>query len=158
MINIKTTQMLNFRKRPKENYIQETNWEALNFSIEDRKTDLEFYLFEMKFLETLMENHFSELLLCENLDELRELQIEVFELKNQCEYLLQCTQTNLESIVAIINKNYIHSTSEFGIENEQLEDDIQKFINNEREIKRIVFSVIKDVIEDEKLKRVWMFN
>ena len=158
MINLKTSQMINYRIRPKGNYIKEANWEALYLLTENWKKDLEFYLFDIKFLEHLIENHFTKLLIHENLDELRELQIEVFELKNQCEYLLQCIQTNLESISKIINETYSHNTSDFRIENEQLEDDIQEFINNQREIRRVAFSMIRDVLESKNTKHVWMFN
>lgn len=150
--------MNNFRTRPKGNYMQEVNWKDLYLLSENWKTNLEFNFVEIKFLEFLIENHFSELLLCQNLDELRELQIEVFELKNQCEYILQRIQNNLESIIAIINSTYTHNISEFRTENEQLENDILDFINNEKEIKTVIFSMIKDVLEDKKPKQVWMFN
>ena len=95
---------------------------------------------------------------CQNLDELRELQIEVFELQNQCEYILKCVQNNLDYIANIINKKFIYDTSEFRMENEHLEDNIQEFITNKRELRRTVFSMIKEVFESEKSKNVWLFN
>ena len=94
----------------------------------------------------------------ENLDELRELQIEVFEFKSQCEYLLNDARINLESIVCIINDTYIHDPSGFKIENEQLGDTIARFIDNERKMRRVVFSMIKDVFENQKKKQAWKFN
>jgi hypothetical protein len=90
---------------------------------------------------------------CINLDEFRELQIELYELKSQCEYLLKDVQINLESIVCIINKTYVHNASAFKIENKQLGDNILRFINYERKIKKDVFSMIKNVIENQNLKR-----
>ncbi|MGC1205531.1 MAG: hypothetical protein WA839_11680 [Flavobacteriaceae bacterium] len=150
--------MNNLRKRPKGNYLQNASWEALYLLLENWKTDLEFYLFDIKFLNNLVEKHFSELLACQNLDELRELQIEVFELQNQCEYILKCVQNNLDYIANIINKKFIYDTSEFRMENEHLEDNIQEFITNKRELRRTVFSMIKEVFESEKSKNVWLFN
>ncbi|WP_142785907.1 hypothetical protein [Changchengzhania lutea] len=150
--------MYNIRNRPKGKYIKQASWNDLFILTEHWKNDLDFYLFEMKFLESLIEKHFSKLLLCENLDELRELQRDTFDLRNQCEYIQRCIKTNLESIVDIINNTYIYNTEEFRIENEQLEDDILEFINNEREMKRVIYSMIKDILENEKPKQVWMFN
>ena len=148
--------MIVFKNRPKKTHTKDASWEALYLLAENWKKDLDFYLFDIKFLETLTANNFSELLLCENLDELRELQIEVFELITQCEHLLKCIQNNLESIVAIINKTYIHNPSEFRIENEQLEDSILEFINNQREIRRVAFSMIRDLRESKKSKYILM--
>ncbi|TGV04347.1 hypothetical protein [Flavivirga rizhaonensis] len=150
--------MNNLKNRPKGNYIQEASWEALYLLIENWKKDLEFYFFDIKFLENLIESHFSELLVCQNLDELRELKIEVFELQNQCEYILKCVQNNLDSIVDIVNNKFIHDTAQFRIESKHLEDNIQVFITNERELRRTIFSMIKDVFEGKKSKNVWMFN
>lgn len=150
--------MDDFRNRPKENFIQEANWNELYLLTESWKNDLDFYLFEIKFMESLIENRFSELLLFENLDELRELQIDVYELKNQCEHLLNNSKNNLESIVDIINDTYILNTSRFRSENEQLEENIIRFINKEREIKRCIFSMIKNILEKKKEKNSWMFN
>jgi hypothetical protein len=148
--------MIVFNNSTKETDTKDASWEALYLLAENWKKDLDFYLFDIKFLETLTAHNFSELLLCENLDELRELQIEVFELITQCEYLLKCIQNNLESITAIINKTYKHNPSEFRIKNKQLEDSILEFINNQREIRRIAFSMIKDLRESKKTEHILM--
>lgn len=145
--------MTNLRNRPKGNYIQEANWDELHLLIENWKKDLEFYLFDIKFLKNLVKNHFSELLVSQNLDELRELQIEVYKLQNQCEYILECIQNNLDSIVDIINDNFIHDTSEFRIENEHLEDTVHIFITKERKLRKSILSMIKDVIKLNNQKK-----
>ncbi|MDG1730370.1 MAG: hypothetical protein P8K68_08690 [Algibacter sp.] len=150
--------MYNLRKRPKGNYIQNASWEALYLLLENWKTDLEFYFFDIKFLNNLVENHFSELLACQNLDELRELQMEVFELQNQCEYILACIQNNRESIIDIINNNFPDDTSKFRVEIQHLEDNIEVFIDNERELRRNIFIMIKEVFKSKKSKNVWLFN
>lgn len=138
----------------KETYAKNINWESLYLQVENWKKDLEFYYFDISFLETLIENYFSDLLMCENLDELRELQIELYQLKNQCEYLLKDIQINLDSIVCIINKTYVHNSAGFKIENKQLEDNIVRFIDNERKTRSVVFCMIKDVFENQKKKQV----
>ena len=150
--------MIILKNNLEETVIKDTNWESLYLLTDNWKKELEFYYFDISFLEILIENYFSELLMYENLDELRELQIEVFELKSQCEYLLNDTRINLESIVCIINGTYIHTPSGFKIENEQLGDTIVRFIDNERKMRRVVFCMIKDVFENQKKKQVWKFN
>ena len=150
--------MIILKNNLEETVIKDANWESLYLLTDNWKKELEFYYFDISFLEILIENYFSELLLYENLDELRELQIEVFEFKSQCEYLLNDARINLESIVCIINDTYIHDPSGFKIENEQLGDTIVRFIDNERKMRRVVFSMIKDVFENQKKKQVWKFN
>lgn len=150
--------MIILKNKLEETYTKDANWESLYLLVENWKKDLEFYFFDLCFLEIQIENYFFELLLYENLDELRELQIDVYELKSQCEYLLKDVQINLESIVCIINGTYTHNSSGFRIENKQLGDNIVRFIDNEIKFKKVVFLMIKDVLENQKSKKVWMFN
>jgi hypothetical protein len=150
--------MKNYRIKPTADYIKVANWDELYILLEHWRNDVAFYLFDIKFIETLIEYHFSQLLEYENLDELRELQLEIFQLKNQCKYITERIELNLKSIVKIIDKKYKHDTNAFRIENEQLEDDIIEFINNERASKQVLFSMIKNVLENEKSKKIWMFN
>lgn len=49
-----------------------------------------------------------------------------------------------------------HNPSEFRIKNKQLEDSILEFINNQREIRRIAFSMIKDLRESKKTEHILM--
>lgn len=150
--------MSNYRMRPKANYIQEANWKDLYLLTNSWKNDLEFCFSETAFFASLIETHLYKLLLHNNLNELRALQIEVFELKNQCEYLQQCVLSNLESIANIIKGTYLYNTSELRVKNEHLENDMLLLINNEKAFKRVVFNMAKAMLKSQKPKQVWMFN
>jgi hypothetical protein len=150
--------MITVKNNLEKTYNKNTNWESLYLLTKNWKKELEFYNLDISFLEVLIDIYFSELLLYENLDELRELQIEIFELKSECEFLLKDVLFNLESLVFSINGTYTNTLSEFKIENEQLENKIVRFIDNERKLRSIVFITIKDVLEKQKSKKSWMLN
>lgn len=150
--------MNNLQNRPQGNHIQEAKWEILYPVIENRKTDLELHLFNIRFLRNLVKNYFSELLICQNLDELRELQIEVIELQNQCEQALKRVQDNLESVENKMKNHFSYDASEFRVENGHFEKTIQVFITKEQEIRKTVFSMIKEVFVAENKKNEWVLN
>lgn len=150
--------MVNYRDRPKGNYIQEATWQDLYILSENWKSNVEFQLFEIGFLERLIETNFVKLLLLENLDELRELQRDLFYAKNESKTLLKQIESHLNHIVDILDEPFKYDASFFRDEHENLEDNISEFINKQKTIRYIVFKMTKDVLESEKSKFIWKYN
>jgi len=150
--------MSNYRSRPKGDYIREAAWQDLHKLTEQWQNNLEFQLYEIEFLERLIETYFVKLLLQENLDELRELQRDLYHAKNQSEVLLQSIQTHLNHIIDVIDEPFKYDGSIFRDEHEQLEDDVTEFITKQKVIKLTVFKMTKDVLENEKSKFFWKYN
>lgn len=150
--------MNNYRNRPKGDYIQEATWQDLYILTEGWQSNLEFQLYEIEFLERLIETYFVNLLLQENLDELRELQIDLYKAKNQSKKISKRIKTHLSHIADILDEPFKFDGSIFRDEHQQLEDDVAEFILNQKVVRLTVFTMTKDVLENEKPKFILKYN
>ena len=150
--------MSNYRNRPKGDYIQEAEWQDLFILTERLQGNLEFQLYEIEFLERLIDTYFVKLLLQENLDELRELQMDLHQSKNEALKLLKRIQLHLVHIADIINEPFKCDRSIFRNEHEGLEDQISEFTTNQKVVQVTVFNMTKDVLENESPKFIWKYN
>ncbi|PWK20698.1 hypothetical protein [Xanthomarina spongicola] len=150
--------MSDYRNRPKGNFIQEASWQDLYMLTESWKKDLEFYSLDVKFIELLVETYFVKFLINQNLDDLRELQRELLELNKQCENLLKRIKIHFTHIVDLIEDPFIYDASVFRTEHELLEEEISEFIKMLKVVRYAVFVLSKDVLGNEKPKRIWKYN
>ena len=150
--------MSKYRNRPKGDYIKEAKWQDLYRLTEQWQSNLEFQLYEIEFLERLIDNYFVKLLLHENLDELRELQRDLYEGKNQSEKIMNRINIHLRRILNILDGPSKLGGFAFRDEHEQLEDDVSEFIKNQRVVRFTVFKMSKEVLESEKPKFFWKYN
>ncbi|WP_299667866.1 hypothetical protein [uncultured Polaribacter sp.] len=150
--------MSNYRSRPKGNYNQEATWEELQILTERWKNSLEFYAFEIAFLEILIETYFVKLLLQENFDVLRELQKDISEAKKQCKNMQQSILNHITHIANIINEPFNNSTISFRYTHEIFEDEISEFKALLKVLKYTVFKITKNILESEKPQFIWKYN
>lgn len=141
--------MNNYRNRPKDNYIQLAEWRDLYTLTEEWKSNLEFELFEVEFLLNLVKTYFDQLLNEENLDELRELQRDLYHAENQSKLLIENCYTHLNHIAKIIDNPNKLSDSKFRNEHQVLEDDTSVFLMKHKTMKRTAFRMIKDILQND---------
>ena len=147
-----------YRNRPKGNYIQEATWDKLFFLTKTWKDDLLFYKQDLKFLIRLMDIYFIKLVMLENLDELREVQINIFKSLKDCSSLIDRIDIHLEHLSDIIDESSIYDSFVFRGEQELLEDDISDFNINVKLVRKDAFSITKEALEQEKSKYIWKSN
>ncbi|MFH4967183.1 hypothetical protein V8G61_03170 [Gaetbulibacter sp. M240] len=135
--------MENYAEKELLNQPKKPDWEHVHKLMEHLKSNLEFYYLDLNSLESLIDYYFSKLVAKENLDELRELQQGVLELKNQCYYL----KNRLRSYEK--RKEILENLPVLNDENKTLEDEIQKFINEENELEKVIFSMIQEVLGND---------
>jgi hypothetical protein len=150
--------VINYRNRPKGQYIQEASWQDLYKLTEEWKNNLEFQLFEIEFLQNLIKRYFVELLDQENLDELRELQKDLYQYENQSKLLLENIDVHLNHIVKVIDEPFTFDASVFRREHELLEDDTSVFLIKHNTMKLTAFKMVKDSLQNEDPKFVWKYN
>jgi hypothetical protein len=150
--------MINYRSRPKGEYIKDATWQDLYALTEQWKNNLDFQLFEIEFLQNLIETYFVKLLVQQNLDELRELQRDLYQAKNQSKRLLQNIEVHKRHIVKIIDEPFTFDASLFRTEHELLEDDTSEFLKMHKTMKITTFNMVKDILQDEKPKSIWKYN
>ena len=124
--------------------LKKANWDGLQNLMTHLKNNLDFYFLDLNSLENLLEFYFPKLVVQENLDEIRELQQSVMDLKAQCDYLKKRLQIDLDGKEA-----YLQNPSVFSFENHELEDEIHKFVTEENDLEKVVFSMVQEVLGTE---------
>lgn len=136
--------MKKYSETPPSQTKKQISWEKIENLMEQLKSNLDFYYMDLNSLENLIEYYFSQLAAQENLDELRDLQQEVFDLKTQCGYLKQRLRIDMDGKEA-----FLQNPPVFKDENEELEHEIHKFVIEENELEKAIFSMIQEVLGNE---------
>jgi hypothetical protein len=150
--------VIEFRTRPKGDYIQRATWQDLYILTEKWNNTMEFQLLEIEFMQRLIEAYFVKLLLQENLDDLRELQNSLDHFANQAQLVLQRIQLQLKQIIDLLDAPSMYAENHDRGEYTILENDISEFTTVQKALKLTVFNVTKTILESEKPKFIWKYN
>ena len=142
--------MTNFRSRPKANYINEADWQELYVLTEHWKSDLSFYSDDLKFLHDLIDKYFIWISKKENIDMVREIEVGLNNMDNQCGSLLDRANKHLHHLTELIDNPFAYDSHKFRAEHEQLEDDLTSFVKDFRKNRKEVFTITKYIIDTEK--------
>ncbi|MFI0431078.1 hypothetical protein [Mariniflexile sp. HMF6888] len=150
--------MDNFRYRPKDNFIQEASLDDLLALTKNWESDLIFYNNDLKFLQQLIEVHFVKLLLYEGTNEFRDLQNDIQISIIQCEILLKQTPVFTKHLTHLIDEPHKYDTHILRNNYELFEDDCTQYIETVKIIRLLAFSMLKNILEEEKSQYFWKFN
>lgn len=150
--------MDNFRYRPKDNFIQEASLDDLLTLTKNWENDLIFYNKDLKFLQQLIEVHFVKLLLYGSASEFRDLQNDIKISIVQCEILLKQTPVFTKRLTHLMNEPYKYDLNVLRNNYELFEDDCSQYIETVKIIRLLAFSMLKNILEEEKPQYFWKFN
>ncbi len=142
-----------FRNRPKDNYIQEADWQQLFVLTEHWKSDLSFYADDLKFLQPLIDKYFLWISKKENIDKVEDIEINLLKVEKQCALLLNRTNKHLHHLAELIDNPFAYDSHKFRAEHELLEDELTQFVKDFRKNRKEVFAITKHIIEGEELVR-----
>lgn len=140
--------------RPKFNYINEGNWEGLHILANHWKSDLDFHLGEIRFLKKLIDKYFVWLVNDESIASAEKLLSQLEELRIQGESTMHLINKHLHQIVEEIRMQRIENDKAFKDEHTTLEEQIAKFTMKLRPLKKVIFDLVEDVLEEEKIKHL----
>ena len=143
--------MEKLRKRPKGDYIQKADWQEIYALTQNWKSELLFYNDERRFFRRLIDNYFGWLIHRENLDAVRELEMDLLETGKKAKDLLRKTNKHLEQLAQMVEGPKRKDARIFRMEHQHLEDEIVHFENTFRILRKDVFAVIEHVMESEKM-------
>jgi hypothetical protein len=144
--------VINYRNKPKGQYIQEALWQDLYELAQQWKNTLEFQLFEIEFLQNLIDRYFVDLLLEENLDELREIQRDLYQSENKSKILLERIDVHLNHITKTIETPDTFDALQFRNDHELLEDHTTASTRIHKTMKITTFKMIEDVLQNDTPK------
>ena len=128
-------------------YIQKADWHELYALTQNWKSELLFYIDEHRFFRRLIDTNFGELAQSENLDAVRELEIDLLETDRRVRDLLRKTNKHLEQLALMVEEPKRKDSRIFRIEHEHLEDEIARFENNFRTLRKDVFALAEYMME-----------
>jgi len=142
--------MSNFRNRPKDQYIHEADWQQLYVLTEQWKSDLSFYNDDLKFLHHLIDKYFMWISKKEHIDMVREIEVGLLKIDDQCGALLQRATKHLHHLAELIDNPFAYDSHKFRREQEQLENDIATFVKDFRSNRKEVFTVTDYLMDAEQ--------
>lgn len=144
--------MKEFRIRPLDNYIREANWSQLYVLTEHWKSDLEFYLLDLEFLQHIIDNYFIWMVYKKDIDNVREIESILVDTTRNCNELQQKTAIHLKHLSHLIDDSSTYDSNIFRGEHEQLENNIASFVKLYRKNRKDVFRITKCVLDSKTLK------
>ncbi|MCK5441798.1 MAG: hypothetical protein KAJ23_07905 [Maribacter sp.] len=146
--------MNEYRSKPKGKYIQEAYWQELYVLAEHWKSDLQFYRDDLRFLHHLIEKYFMWITKSENLDLVKEIMLDLFDVTTKCKDLLEKVGKHLIQVGHLVENPNEADTGIFKMEHKHLEDEIAHLIESFRENRREVFAITEYVIDSEDLANI----
>ncbi len=145
---------MELRKRPKINYSPLEDWNEIHVLARHWQSDLEFYGDEIRFLCGLIDKYFIWLSEDENINLVRALSEKLLKLSTERKELSEKISAHLSQLARVIENVFPREEAQFRNEHVQLESRLSDFLKTFREVKKQVFAVTEQVMEEEKLKRL----
>lgn len=143
--------MSDLKARPKANFIEETDWQKRYVLTNHWKSDLLFYMDDLKFLHNLIEKYFIWITKKNNLKEVQQVGNHILKDAKQCRFLLEKTEKHLSHLANLIDEPFKNDSSQIGDDHQELEESIALFAKTIRKNKKQLFSVTERVLDDEQL-------
>ncbi len=143
-----------FRNRPKDDYIQNSQWQELHVLTQHWKSDLHFYSDDLKFLSHLLDKYFIWITKKDNLKAVRMVGEQVLSDIKTCKKLQKQIDEHLSHIAGILQEPSRHNSKIFRAEHQELEDKIAKFVKTVRKNRKQVFAVTTKVLDSEESIRL----
>jgi hypothetical protein len=145
---------MEFRTRPKSDYLLNADWQELYILTEHWNSDIDFFLYELSFLETLFDKNFSHLFDNENSNEAKISAGQLVDLKARHKKLQDRIRHHLIHITQFLKNSAAQDESQFRNEHVQLEDELTDFVKRFREVKHKIFKLVERISKSEKGKHL----
>ncbi|AOW20689.1 hypothetical protein [Urechidicola croceus] len=133
---------------------EEEVWNELYIISEHWKSDLLFYKDDLRFLFHLINKYIIWITKDENLDKIKEIQKDLFQVTEICESMLTKLSKHLVQLGTVIDKESTIDSRVFIVEHEHLEDEMSSFLKSFRLIKKDTFEITEYLIDNEKLAHI----
>jgi len=145
---------MEFRTRPKSNYLLDAEWQELHALTTHWQSDIVFFGDELRFIDLLIDKYFMSLVDKENIAVTKEVAAKLSDIKKIYESLHQKVSKHLRHIENLMVDPFALDASAFRNEHVMLEEELVAFVKNFRDIKQRVFQLTDRVVKTEKQKHL----
>jgi hypothetical protein len=145
---------MEFRLRPDNNFVNEADWQGLHTLSLHWKSDMAFYIDELRFLRKLIDKYFVWLMKDESIKMTEDILSRLTKVQYRAEDLVSSIDKHVKYIVKEIKHPLVHNDSAFRNDHAKLEELIATFLKDFRPLKKEVFNLAEDVLMEEKVKHL----
>ena len=145
---------MEFRTRPKSNYLLDAEWQELHALTTHWQSDMVFFGDELRFIDLLIDKYFTSLVDKENIAVTKDVAAKLSDIKKTYESLYQKVLKHLRHIENLMVNPFGLDASTFRNEHAILEDELVAFVKNFRDVKQRVFQLTDRVVKTEKQKHL----
>ena len=95
--------MIDFVYRPKNQHINEAEWQELNALTEQWRSDLSFYADDLKYLQRIIERNFLKLSKKDDIDLVQDMKLSLIEMNKDCGALQHRVQKHLHYLGKLLD-------------------------------------------------------
>lgn len=145
---------MEFRTRPKSNYLLNAEWQELHILTTHWKSDMDFFKDELRFINVLFDKYFTALVDKNNIGRTKEVAVNLANVQDRWDALAQRINKHLEHIQQLMMNPAATDASDFRIEHGVLEDDLSEFTKMFRSVKNEIFQLTERIAKTEKAKHL----
>ncbi len=135
-------------------FLKNGPWDELYVLCEHWKSDLEFYKDDLRFLHHLVDKYIIWITKQENLEMVKELKVELFQMKIKGKDLFEKVGKHGVQLGSMVENPNRKDAGVIKTEHEHLEEEMAKFVKSFRENRREVFRITEYVIDSEQLANI----
>ena len=127
------------------------DWQELYVLTEHWRSDLEFYRDDLRFLHHLVDKYFIWITKSENLEMVKEIMVQTYDLENRCQSLMDQIKAHMHSLSVHAESPTDKSLTRVTEEHLLLETSIYNFVKEFRANRKEVFRITEYIIDSEEL-------
>ncbi|MEM7380836.1 MAG: hypothetical protein AAF361_06510 [Bacteroidota bacterium] len=127
------------------------DWSEGYVLLDHWKSDLDFYTDDLRFLHHLIDKYFIWITKRENLDMVRELRLQIAQLKEKCNELTEAVSSQMHHIASFMESPEDRKSELSRKECEELEAEFTGFVKSFRVNRKEVFKITEYIMDSEEL-------
>jgi|SRR5688572_7062876 hypothetical protein len=145
---------MEFRNRPKSNYLLNAEWQELHTLTLHWQSDMVFFGDELRFMDLLIDRYFTLLVDKEHLAITKDVATKLTDVKAKYDLLAKQVAKHLHHIEDMMMNPFVTDSSTFRNEHVNLEDELAEFAKAFRKVKTDAFQMTERIIKSEKEKHL----
>jgi hypothetical protein len=141
---------MEFRNRPKSNYLLNAEWQELHALTLHWQSDMVFFGDELRFMNLLIDRYFTLLIDKDHLAMTKDVAGKLADVKTKYESLAKQVEKHLHHIENVMINPSTTESSTFRNEHANLEDGLAEFAKIFRKVKVDTFQMAELIIKSEK--------
>ena len=146
---------MKLRVRPKSDYLHKASFDELHAVTLEWVSEINLLNDELRFFQHLIDKYIVKMVEEEQINHVQSIVDQILHYSdNDLKEISDKIKLHESHLLNLIEDSFSHDETAFRKEHDQLEDEISTFMENFKAFKKDIFSVIEDVLKNEKLQHL----